>query len=223
MTVADHRLPSHSAPPHPTVVHMVASCRRERIIERATRQRIEKRTASRKAASDAAAAAAAENSRWRQTYSDRMAVRLSEAGAGWEGGERGERQESGQDWTAVLCWRVHCSGFPAQERTRHDCRVPWCSVAALLLVASLFPAQPLTLTLPQESMRRADEALGRQAGQAHGPSFVEAQEREFARQASVQLSSKKSCKLGNGRGGAERARAGVQAVLHIPCGVAECI
>lgn len=98
------------------LVHMVASCRRERIIERASKQRMERRAASYKAAADAAAAAAAENSRWRQNYSDRMA----------------------------------------------------------------------------ESMRRADEALGRQSAQAHGPSFVEAQDREFARQASEQLSSKKS-------------------------------
>lgn len=74
------------APPLRTpcaVVHMVASCRRERVIERATRQRMEKRTASRKAAIDAAEAAAAENSRWRQTYSDRMAVRLQAWRAGW--------------------------------------------------------------------------------------------------------------------------------------------
>lgn len=58
------------------------------------------------------------------------------------------------------------------------------------------PPVPKILILTQESMRRADEALSRQAGQAHGPSFVEAQEREFARQASVQLSSKKSCERG---------------------------
>lgn len=60
----------------PAVVHMVASCRRERIIERASKQRMERRAASYKAAADAAAAAAAENSRWRQNYSDRMAVRV---------------------------------------------------------------------------------------------------------------------------------------------------
>ena len=59
-------------------------------------------------------------------------------------------------------------------------------------------------------MRRADEALGRQSAQAHGPSFVEAQDREFARQASEQLSSKKSCECegrewreGKGREGRE--------------------
>lgn len=50
----------------------------------------------------------------------------------------------------------------------------------------------------QESMRRADEALGRQSSQAHGPSFVEAQERELARQAGGQLSSKMSCEWGPG-------------------------
>lgn len=51
-------------------------------------------------------------------------------------------------------------------------------------------------------MRRADEALGRQLAQAHGPSFVEAQDREFAQQASVQLSSKMSCEC-EGREGRE--------------------
>ena len=70
------------------------------------------------------------------------------------------------------------------------------------------PPVPKILILPQESMRRADEALGRQAGQAHGPSFVEAQEREFARQASVQLSSKKSCERGTGG--------------RVLCGIAAC-
>lgn len=64
-----------------------------------------------------------------------------------------------------------------------------------------------------ESMRRAEETVARQHSQASGPSFLEAQDKEFAKQAggsTPSLSSKKSCECRRLRwaatGGALRRR-----------------
>lgn len=182
------RLPSPLSPasrpslaPVP-VVHMVVACRRERVIDRAARQRMQRRTLSRKAAEDAASAAA-EESKWRQAYSQRMAVRAAVC-CGRPVLVRGQAvaQECGSGGPISLIVRA-CAG-----RRR------------VLPSADARPLRaPARSTAPcaQDSMRRAEEALGRQSAQANGPSFVEAHEREFAQQAGAgmapQLSSKKSC------------------------------